>query len=235
MFYWTADPSHCSNGHGYPFFMAEGCGDCANTLLLQVFIGLTQHKLLCWNSYCLSLVLPLSFLCSLERIPIPKTEIKKQRPGKAEFWKSRDLEKQRRGEAEIRRSRDLEKQSFGKAEFWKSRVLEKQRSGVAEFWSSRVLEEQRSGKAEFWRSRILEKQRSGESVIKAAGWTLYFINIFFPIYSLLKKIKVEVTPSTILELPFLPLSPIPGESPLPLVRSKAGSVPNGQVLGHKTP
>lgn len=36
VFYSTADPSHCSNGHGYPFSMAEGCGGCANTLILKV-------------------------------------------------------------------------------------------------------------------------------------------------------------------------------------------------------
>lgn len=65
------------------YSVAEGRGDCPNTLVLQVYISLRQHKVFCWNSYCLSLVLPLSFLCSLERIPIPKAEIKKQRSEKA--------------------------------------------------------------------------------------------------------------------------------------------------------
>ncbi|TRZ13721.1 hypothetical protein HGM15179_013393 [Zosterops borbonicus] len=136
--------------------VAERRRDCPNTLLLQVFISLRQHKVLCWNSLVLSLSLP----CSLERIPIPKAEVKKQRPGEAEIWKIRNLEKQRSGKAEIWKIRNLEKQKSGEAEIRKSRDEEKQRSGEAEIRRSRVLEKQNFGRAEIRKSRVLENQSS---------------------------------------------------------------------------
>jgi len=56
--------------------------------------------------------------------------MERQRGGKTEIWKDRDMERQRYGKTEIWKDRDMERQRYGKTEIWKDRYnIEKKNKG----------------------------------------------------------------------------------------------------------